>query len=252
MLIPVKDDNPTRRLSYPYVTVGLIAACVLVYVWQASLGSIDEARLVNALGTIPVVVTGERNLPSALALVPPLATLVTSIFLHGGLLHLAGNMLFLWVFGDNIEDACGHLRFLAFYLICGVAATLIYVASDPDSTVPVIGASGAISGVLGAYLVLHPRAKVVLMIFFGIFVNVPAVIVLSLWIALQVFNALQPATGDSGVAWWAHIGGFFVGAVLIVWFRRPGVRLFDANAGPLPRRTLLPNRSVFPRTRRRR
>jgi Uncharacterized membrane protein (homolog of Drosophila rhomboid) len=252
MLIPIKDDNPTHRVRYPYVTVGLIATCIAAYLWQLTLGEIDEARIVHALGAIPAMVIGERQLPAALALVPPLATLVTSMFLHGSVMHLAGNMLFLWVFGDNIEDACGHLRFLAFYLVSGIAATLIYVASEPASMIPVIGASGAISGVLGAYLVLHPRAKVVLMIFFGVFVHVPAVAVLSLWIALQVFSALRSPTGEGGVAWWAHIGGFFVGALLIVWFRRPGVRLFSASTAPLPRHTLMPNRSIFPNTRRRR
>lgn len=252
MLIPIRDVNPTRRVRYPFVTVGLIAACVLTYVWQLSLEPLDEARVMNSLGTIPALVTGQRQLPPALALVPPWASLVTSMFLHGSTLHLSGNMLFLWVFGDNIEDACGHLRFLAFYLLSGIAATMIYVISDPGSTVPVIGASGAISGVLGAYLVLHPRAKIVLMIFIGIFITVPAVIVLSLWIALQVFSALNPTAGDGGVAWWAHIGGFFIGALLIIWFRRKGVPLFSASTTPIPRHSLLPNRSIFPTTRRRR
>ena len=250
MLIPIGDDNPTRRIRYPVITVGVIAACVLVYLWQLSLGAVDEARAVNALGAIPAVVSGHRHLPPTLAVVPPLATLVSCMFLHGGLLHLFGNMIFLWVFGDNVEDACGHLRFLAFYLVCGVAAAAIHVASDPASMVPVIGASGAISGVLGAYLVLHPRANVVLMIFFGVFVTVPAVLVLGLWFAIQVLNALQPANG--GVAWWAHVGGFVVGALLIVGFRRRGVPLFDTSSKPLPRRSLLPNRTIFPPTRRRR
>ncbi len=252
VLIPVKDENPRRYIRFPYVTCGLIAACTLVYLWQLSLGSINEQRVVAGLGVIPAVITGVRMLPPMLERVPPLVTLVTSMFLHGGFGHLFGNMLFLWIFGDNVEDACGHLRFLVFYLVSGIGAALIYIASDPVSMIPVLGASGAISGVLGAYLVLHPRSMVVLMIFFGLFVRVPAAIVLGLWIALQIFSVLGPAAAEEGVAWWAHIGGFAVGALLILGFRRRGVRLFAAGNGGSMHRRRPGHRSIFSTTRRRR
>ncbi len=226
VLIPLKDDNPLKRISFQYVTVFLIAACLLAFLWQLSLGE-QMGRLVYGLGTIPAVLTGERSLPPELVVVPPGLTLFTSMFLHGGWLHLIGNMLFLWVFGDNVEDAMGHLRFLFFYVICGVAADLAHVAASLDSTVPTIGASGAVSGVLGAYLVLHPKVRV-LTLFFRFIMRLPAFVVLGSWIGLQLLNAWMEAGGAAGggIAWWAHIGGFFIGAVLVVPFRHKGVPLF--------------------------
>lgn len=251
VLMPVGDRNDAPRRGYPVVTVGLIAACILVFLWQSWLSPAAAERAAFGLGAIPAVITGHRLLAPALEQVPPLVSLLTSLFLHGDWMHLLGNMLFLWVFGDNIEEACGHLRFLAFYLACGVLASLVHVAVDPDSLAPVIGASGAISGVMGAYLVLHPRAQVILLAFFIILVRVPAVIVLSLWIAFQVFNGLMTSSGEGGgVAWWAHVGGFACGALLIVPFRRRGVPLFDRRRGTIPRHTLLAGRSVFPPSRR--
>lgn len=252
MLMPIGDENPRRSIGMPVVTVGLIAVCVAVFLWQASLPPQAAERAIYALGAIPAVITGDAKLPSSWVVVPAGATLITSMFLHGDWLHLFGNMLFLWVFGDNIEDACGHLRYLLFYLAAGIAAVMIYIVSDPTSQVPVVGASGAISGVLGAYLVLHPRARITIMVFIGLFVTLRAVVVLGLWIAFQVFNALLPQAGDGGgVAWWAHIGGFLVGAVLIVVARRRGVPLFSPETGVVVRRSLVPGRSVIPSSRKR-
>src|SRR3954465_11721639 len=153
MVLPLHDDNPTT--TRPYVTVGLMIANLLVFVWQHLLLAPEAAeRAVYALGVIPAVLMGREVLPAELALLPASATILTSMFLHGGFLHLAGNMLYLWIFGNNVEDAMGHARFLAFYLLCGVAAVFAQVLPNPGSVVPMIGASGAISGVLGAYMLL--------------------------------------------------------------------------------------------------
>ncbi len=247
MLMPIRDLNPPQGSGFPFVTVALIVINILVFLGQVALPPRAQEALILGLGAIPAVVIGDRELAPALVLVDPWLTLVTSTFLHGGWMHLLGNMLFLWVFGDNIEAACGHVRFLVFYFSCGVGAALIHVVSDPTSTVPVVGASGAISGVLGAYLILHPRARVVLLVFFVLFAELPAVVVLSFWIAFQIFNALLASGGDSGVAWWAHIGGFFIGALLIIPFRKRGVPLFDRSTRRLPRHALLrTRRSIFP------
>jgi membrane associated rhomboid family serine protease len=226
-LIPLKDDNPTR--IQPVVSWVILAACVMVFLWQFSLGPQAGRDAVYALGMVPAVLIGQAELPSDVALVPPVATLVTSMFLHGGWMHIIGNMLYLWVFGDNVEDAMGHWRFIAFYLICGIAAALAQLALDPSSEVPMIGASGAIAGLLGAYLILHPKAHVLVLIPLGIFtqlVRIPAMIVLGLWFALQLFNQATSG-GGAGVAFMAHIGGFVAGMLLIPVFKYRRVPLFD-------------------------
>jgi len=225
-LIPLKDDNPLDRIHFQYVTVALIAACVVTFVWQMSLGEAGN-QAVYGLGAIPAVVLGSRDLSPDLILVPATFTLFTSMFLHGGFMHLAGNMLYLWIFGDNIEDSMGHGRFAVFYALCGLIASGAHIASNVDSTVPMIGASGAISGVLGAYLVLHPKAHVLTLVGYFTF-RMPAFVVLGVWIGLQLFNAAATGGGEGGgVAWWAHIGGFAAGAVLIIPFRRKSVPLLD-------------------------
>jgi len=224
--LPLFDDNPTRR--FPVVTVAVIVACVLVYLWQRGLGPLGDVA-VYAYGVVPSVLLGVRALPPDVAGVPALVTPITAMFLHGGWLHLGGNMLYLWIFGNNVEDAMGPVRFIVFYTLCGIAAALAQVASAPFSDAPMIGASGAIGGVLGAYLVLYPRANVRVFMWIIIFVrliNVPALIVLGVWFAMQVFSALSGGAG--GVAVWAHIGGFLAGAFLIPFFRRRGVILFEA------------------------
>jgi membrane associated rhomboid family serine protease len=223
-MIPLYDENPTERK--PVLTVGLIVACVLVFLWHASLGEREGMRMVYALGLIPAVLLGEATLPAAAALVPPEVTLVTSMFLHGGWMHLIGNMLYLWIFGNNIEDTLGRPRFALFYLGSGLAAAAAQIAVDPASTIPMIGASGAISGVLGAYLVLHPFARVVVLVPLGWFLylaRLPAFVVLGFWFVFQLLSAAVVPAGGGGVAWWAHIGGFVAGIVLLPLVR-PGSR----------------------------
>ena len=226
-MIPLHDDNPTD--VPPVFTILLIAACVLVFLWQISLGKAQE-RAILALGVIPSILLGERRLSPELALVPPELTILTSMFLHGGWMHLIGNMLYLWVFGNNVEDAMGHLRFLVFYGLCGAAAVFAQALPNPASTIPMIGASGAISGVLGAYLLLSPQARVLVGIPLGFIIHtarLPALWVLGFWFLLQIINTLLAGKGQGGVAWGAHIGGFIAGMVLLPLLRRRGVRLFQ-------------------------
>ncbi|MGI8738962.1 MAG: rhomboid family intramembrane serine protease [Gammaproteobacteria bacterium] len=226
MLIPLQDDNPTHIT--PVVSYAIIAACVLVFLWQISLGANQQAA-VYSLGLIPAVLLQGASLPPELTIVPPLATVFTSMFLHGGWLHLIGNMLYLWIFADNIEDAMGHGRFVVFYLLCGIAAALAQALPAPGSEIPMIGASGAISGVLGAYLLLHPRAHVMVLIPLGFFSQVmrlPALLVLGLWFVLQLISELGAPEG-AGVAFRAHIGGFVAGMALIPFFKHRRVKLFS-------------------------
>lgn len=215
-MIPLRDENPTTLV--PWVTMALIGANIAAFLYELMLGP-DLEPFLYAFGAIPArlfhadLPWGE---PAAAAL--PSVTILTAMFLHGGLLHLGGNMLYLWIFGNNIEDALGHVRFALFYLITGVIAAYSHAFADPDSIVPMIGASGAVSGVLGAYLVLFPRARVVALVPLGFMmqtVRVPAILVLGFWIVIQFVNGFfaPPATG--GVAWFAHIGGFAAGAALI-------------------------------------
>ncbi|MGB8275218.1 MAG: rhomboid family intramembrane serine protease [Alphaproteobacteria bacterium] len=226
-MIPLHDDNPTELK--PYATVAIIVVASLVFLWQQTLGPARQEETAYAFGLIPAVLFGKAQLPPEVAMIPPAVSIFTSMFLHGGWLHLIGNMLYLWIFGNNVEDAMGHGRFIAFYLLCGVAAALAEAFWEPGSAVPMIGASGAIAGVLGAYLLLYPHARVMVVLTLGVFSRimwVPALAVLSLWIVFQlVQGALAPA-GVGGIAYWAHIGGFAAGAVLILPFRRRGVTLF--------------------------
>lgn len=212
-MIPLRDEN--RVASVPLMTWALAAACVLTFLWQLSLGVQGFNRALFALGVIPAVLFGHAQLPPEIAIVPPAATAVTSMFLHGGWLHLAGNLLYLWIFGNNVEDRLGHLRFLLFYLGCGIAAAAAQIAPDPGSTIPMVGASGAISGVLGAYLVLFPRSRVVVFIpiSFMLLHEIRAFWLLVIWFALQLVSAVA-APDSAGVAWWAHVGGFVAGAVV--------------------------------------
>ena len=218
-MIPLRDDNPTR--TTPVVNYALVAACALVFLWQISLGTRGEAAI-YAYGLIPDVLLGDARLPPGLAVVPPWMTVFTSMFLHGGWMHLIGNLLYLWIFGDNIEDRLGHGRYVVFYLLCGIAAALAQALPDPGSQVPMVGASGAISGVLGAYLLLFPRAHVLVLIPLGPFAHLtrlPALWVLGLWFAMQLLSEMF-AAGGAGVAFRAHIGGFVAGMVLLPLMRR--------------------------------
>ena len=211
-MIPYKDDNPSR--TFPVVTIALIVVNLAVFIYYRLPGMRFFEAAVIHFGMIPFEFWHGRNLPLSPGLSPYL-TLLTSMFMHGGLLHVAGNMLYLWIFGDNVEDFFGHFRFICFYLICGLVAAFTQLLFNPGSHLPMVGASGAIAGVLGAYLVLFPRARVhalVLVFFFVTTVTVPASLMLAFWFVLQVLSSL-PATSvqAGGVAYYAHIGGFVMG-----------------------------------------
>lgn len=226
-MIPLHDDNPTDSL--PVFTVLFLAACVLAYFWQLSLGPEAGQKAVYGLGAIPAVLLNKVSLPPEIFVIPPWMTVFSSMFLHGGFMHLAGNMLFLWIFGDNVEDAMGHLRFIIFYFLCGIAAVAGQTLQDPASQIPMIGASGAISGVLGAYLLLYPHARVLILIPLGFFsqvIRMSAGWVLGLWFVFQIFNSVLSSGAGGGVAWYAHIGGFLAGMVLVPIFKTSKVKLF--------------------------
>jgi membrane associated rhomboid family serine protease len=234
-MFPYHDENTTQRTSY--VTYAFIGVNVLVWLAIQGAGStIPLARSVCELGLIPGELTGRlppgTPFPMGQGLVcltdpgRQASNVLSSMFLHGGWMHLLGNMWFMWIFGNNIEDSMGHTRFLVFYLLCGVAAALAQVAINPDSGIPMVGASGAISGVMGAYLILYPRVRVWTMVPIGFFLTsiaLPAWTMLLYWIAIQTFGGLVGILGEErgGVAFWAHIGGFVAGVVLIKLFARP-------------------------------
>ena len=219
-MFPLKDDNPSE--SAPVVTVALIVLNALFFVYQISLeaGGADGARagqaFIDEFGLVPCRLTGACRVGPELP--SPILTIFTSMFMHGGLFHIGGNMLYLWIFGNNVEDTLGHGRYLLFYLLSGVAAALAQTAVGPSSVVPMVGASGAVSGVLGAYLLLFPRAHVTTLIILGFFfrlVQIPAMVVLGFWIVLQVLNGLGSFGSSGGVAFFAHIGGFLAGIGLL-------------------------------------
>ncbi|HXV22813.1 MAG TPA: rhomboid family intramembrane serine protease [Alphaproteobacteria bacterium] len=229
-MFPISDDNPVRRT--PIVTWVLMGACILAFLWQLSLGTLAE-RIIFALGVIPASLFGYAELSPEIALVPPWATMFTSMFLHGGWLHLGGNMLYLWIFGNNVEDSMTRPRYLIFYLLCGVAAALAQGLSAPRSEVPMIGASGAIAGVLGSYLIMHPRANVRVALVFIVIVrvvNLPAMLVLGAWFVFQIVSgAAMPMSDEGGVAFWAHVGGFVAGMALTPFLKRREVRLLEPS-----------------------
>lgn len=221
------------------MTVAIIVANVAVYIFQSSLSSAGLGRFFMSYGVVPANVTkiGVWLLTGRFGYATEAAgTLVTSMFVHGGLLHLAGNMLYLWVFGDNIEDRLGSGKFLLFYVLTGVIATFSHVATDPASTIPLIGASGAIAGVLGAYFILFPGSRVLTLVPFFFFlhlIEIPALIFLAFWFILQVFNgvgSLSPGAAES-TAWWAHIGGFAAGVILIRLMGGSRPRRTSGNTG---------------------
>jgi membrane associated rhomboid family serine protease len=212
-VLPLRDINPTRRL--PYVTYVLIALNLAVFVYQfLSLSPLDNQLLVRRHGVIPIFLFSGYG--------PALSTLVTSMFLHGGLMHLVSNMWFLHIFGDNVEDALGHLRFAVFYLATGVVAALVHAATDPGSQLPMIGASGAISGVLGGYLLMFPRARVVTL-FVVFLVELPAILFILAWFGLQLFSGFGElgTNRGAGVAFFAHVGGFLAGVLWLLILGKP-------------------------------
>jgi membrane associated rhomboid family serine protease len=246
-MFPIRDHNPSGRT--PFVTMALIAINVIVFLgYFTSMTEVELNRFFQTWGLIPVrVLTGDG-----------IETVITSMFLHGGWMHLAGNMLFLWIYGDNLEEEMGHFGFLAFYLAAGVAAAVMQAAADIRSFIPMVGASGAIAGVMGGYLLMFPRAKIdvlfIFVVFFRIFA-IPAWIVLGLWLGIQIFSGIVTPTDAGGVAYWAHAGGFLGGLVLTlpVWLRRGGAGYWRKTHGhpPHPETDFKASRSNVPLVPRR-
>jgi membrane associated rhomboid family serine protease len=238
-VIPLKDDNPSHR--FPFVTLVLVLANIVAFLYELLGGTSGAEQVIASLAFVPYEFVNRTDLPPASAVPIPL-TLFTSMFLHAGWLHLGGNMLYLWIFGNNVEEEFGVFRFLLFYLFSGVVAALAHVVTAPGSTIPVVGASGAVAGVLGAYLVLYPHARVLTLVpilFFIRLLWLPSILLLGLWFVLQVLEGL-PTLGlaeKAGVAWFAHIGGFLTGIVvgLVARRRRRAVRrpldIFDEFTG---------------------
>ena len=218
MIIPLKDDNPTRRL--PVLMVSILLANVAVFLYAHFLGETGFRAFTDQYGLIPLEVTQLSDAVSPTP-IPLLLTFLTAMFMHGGWMHLGGNMLYLWIFGNNVEDTLGHVRFLGFYLLCGLIATLAHVVSASDSTLPMVGASGAIAGILGAYAAAFPGARVHVLVFYFV-LRIPALIVLAIWLLIQLGNASTDPGTEGGVAWYAHIAGFIVG---YLFMRQRGQRI---------------------------
>lgn len=215
-MIPLRDENPTRIV--PLITYALILLNIIVFIFQTTMGAGGQ-ELVYRFALIPSRFTSGFSIGN-------LANILTSMFMHGGLAHIIGNMLYLWIFGDNVEDAMGKGRYLVFYILGGVTASLAHIVTNPNSQIPTVGASGAIAAVLGAYLVLYPRQRVLTVIPLGFFMRItmlPASLVLGMWFILQFFQGVMSMGGPDvgGVAFWAHIGGFVTGVVLANPFKQP-------------------------------
>jgi membrane associated rhomboid family serine protease len=229
--LPLYDDNPIREP--PVVTYGLIGMCIGAWLWQ--LGQPEEA-VAYRFGMIPAVLFGYRELPPGLGAIPPWATIFTSMFLHGGWFHLGGNMLFLWIFGNNVEDLLGRARFILLYLSSGAAAALVQALSAKHAMIPMVGASGAVAGVLGAYLITYPRANVHCFVWIVVFfwvVTVPAWILLGFWFGMQLFSGVTTGPESPGVAFWAHVGGFVAGIMLFLLLRTRRVPLLQPQRTPI-------------------
>ena len=232
-MIPLKDDNPTS--GKPVVTYFIIGLCIFLFFIEISSQSYKTGQLFYSYGLIPSVLTGQNQLPQDLYKIPPLATIFSSMFLHGGFMHLIGNMLYMWIFADNIEDGLGPKKFLIFYLLSGVGAAMSQVLMDTSSQIPMIGASGAIGGVLGAYLINHPNARVLVLIPFGFFsqlIKIRAIYVLGFWFVLQFINSAMNSSQGGGVAYAAHIGGFLSGIFLILFFNKKPKKKGKIFKGP--------------------
>ncbi len=226
-MIPLKDDNPTS--NRPIVTYFLISLCVLIFLIQLGSQSYKTGQLFYSYGLIPSVLMGHDQLPMDLYAVPAFVTIFSSMFMHGGFMHIAGNMLYMWIFADNIEEDIGPSKFIIFYLLSGIGAAMTQVLIDTQSQVPMVGASGAIGGVLGAYLINHPKAKVLVLIPFGFFsqiIKIKALYVLGFWFILQFISS------GGGVAYAAHIGGFVTGLILILFFNKKTRKRNKVIKGP--------------------
>ena len=226
-MIPLKDDNPTS--SRPIVTYFLIGLCVVVFLIQLGSQSYKTGQLFYSYGLIPSVLMGKNQLPIDLYVLPAYLTIFSSMFMHGGFMHLIGNMLYMWIFADNIEDNLGPKKFIIFYLLSGIGAAMAQVFMDTNSQVPMVGASGAIGGVLGAYLINHPHARVLVLIPFGFFsqlIKIRALYVLGFWFILQFISS------GGGIAYAAHIGGFISGVILILFFNKKTKKNKKTMKGP--------------------
>lgn len=225
MFIPLHDANSLKHIKHQYVTIALIVTNIGIYFFT-SFGSEQAAQIAAvSLGYIPSVAFDTAELPPEYALVPGYLTYITYAFLHGDIFHLGGNMLFLWVFGDNVEDALGHFRYLVFYLLCAISGAVVHGLVAPDSQMPLIGASGAIAGIVAAYLILHPKVKIWILAFGRIPLRIPAYITLGLWILFQFSMFLLG--GEDQISWACHIGGIVAGAALVLILRRNDVPLLD-------------------------
>ena len=247
LMFPIRDHNPSGRV--PYVTYTLMFLNIAIFLSYFTLlnNPATEYDFYNTWALVPVRLTNGDHL----------SALITSMFLHGGWMHLAGNMLFLWIFGDNIEDEMGHVLYLAFYLACGVAAGLSQVVTAPLSNVPMVGASGAIAGVMGGYLLLYPKAKVDILLFLIVFVRifpVPAWVMLMLWFAMQFFGGISADPDAGGVAYWAHAGGFVAGLILTIpfWLKAGASTFWERTEGhpPHPEATYPAIESRLPKVKR--
>ncbi len=227
-MFPLKDTIPSR--TFPVVTIFLILVNMVIFFYELSLGE-QLSSFFYTFGIVPAnytLLSEKSPLQIAWSIIP----LFSSIFIHGGWMHVIGNMWYLWIFGDNVEDRTGHVRFLIFYLFCGLAAGMAHILMNPTSTIPTVGASGAIAAVMGAYFLLFPRAKIMTLIFLFIFIQIieiPAIFFLGFWILLQIISgsiSVGLTDKSGGVAWWAHIGGFFIGFLAIFFFKKSGKRKF--------------------------
>jgi membrane associated rhomboid family serine protease len=222
MVIPIYDNDPLDRNPYAFVTWTFIAINIVVFGVQLTASDDTNIAMVRDFALIPAAISGKLELGGSL---PPITSAFTYMFLHAGWAHIIGNMLFLWVLGDNIEDAFGSVRFFFFYILCGAAGGLAHFAMNPSAVVPLVGASGAVAGVVAAYLMLRPCARITVLLFGFIPLGLASYWVLGFWAGMQVWNVLNAAGGDT--AWWAHVGGLVAGAGLTLVFRRPDVTLFE-------------------------
>jgi membrane associated rhomboid family serine protease len=220
VLIPLSDEPSTRRHEPPFVAYTIVALNIAIFLWRQAVGGGEDMAFEHLWGVVPKLAFGDSGFDLFQRTIP----FVTYMFLHGGWAHLFGNMLFLWIFGDDIEDALGHARFLVFYLLSGIAGALLYCAFTSMPEAPLVGASAAIAGVMGGYLMIRPCANVHVLVFVRI-VPIRAMYVILIWAALQVWHIVAPEKDNT--AWWAHIGGFFAGAALMTVMRKPGVPLFE-------------------------
>jgi membrane associated rhomboid family serine protease len=241
VFVPLWDLNPVKRIPFPFVTAALVLAnCIVYFFFQEGVVYRIGDNILVSFAVVPTELIQQGFLSRPVTAVPPETmmvpegfTLLTYMFLHGNFPHLLWNMVFLYVFGDNVEDAMGHVRFLFFYLICGIFAGVTHAFISPQSAVPLIGASGAVAGVIAAYLMLHPNVRLWVLVLFRLPLRVSAGFAILVWIALQLYSVF--AGVQDNTAWWAHIGGLIAGAVLILFMRRPGVPLFDRATGLAPR-----------------